>query len=169
MSESQLVACVPCGILVAFCGPSEAQLGPPSVRDGPGTSPQLGMGLGPPLDPNCRLISSPTMTTALQPNPEHLQNQLQLPRISRKLLIRTPLHTALCPCLKMSRRLSVAPCAPSVRMCDSVVDADNAIGTVLQPNSEPPRQQLQVREHQGDHRREHHCTLLCAHAQMSRR
>ena len=40
MSESQLVACVPCGILVAFCGPSEAQLGPPSVRDGPGTSPR---------------------------------------------------------------------------------------------------------------------------------
>ena len=119
MSESQLLACVPCGILVAFCGPSEAQLGPPSVRDGPWTSlcyrsawdlpsvrngpwtsPQLGMGLGPPLDQNCRLISSPTMMTALQPNPEHLQNQLQLPRISRKLLIRTPPHTALCPCLK---------------------------------------------------------------------
>ena len=46
----------------------------------------------------CRLIPLPTLTTALQPNPEHLQNQLQLPRISRKLLIRTTLHTALCPC-----------------------------------------------------------------------
>ena len=27
-----------------------------------------------------------------------------LPKISRKLQIRTPLHSALCPCLKMSRR-----------------------------------------------------------------
>ena len=45
-------------------------------------------------------VHSPPPAGTLQPNPEHPQNQLQLPRISRKLLIRTPLHTALCPCLK---------------------------------------------------------------------
>ena len=37
-------------------------------------------------------------------NPPCISKPAPTSRISRKLLIRTPLHTALCPCLKMSRR-----------------------------------------------------------------
>ena len=54
----------------------------------------------------------------------------------------------------------------TVHWCESVTDDPSVL--ILSPTLNRPRPQVQV-YHQGDHRRDHHRTLLCAHAHMSKR
>ena len=144
MSESQLVACAPCGILVAFYGPSEAQLGP-----------VLGLiartGQGPILGPIARVGEGTYIRAGGQGWPgtcTRAEGQQHRPSSTFSSAIRRP------PTFSSAPPTPPAPTLPAHAL--SVLSCMQAH---LKLEHIPPALRTDA----------NHRTLLCAHAQTSKR